>query len=60
MSHRKILVRYRDRRRGYSSVSDQWETVEPKGDRTTKGTFMLEGQKNIFKFLFSDSLRKHY
>ena len=41
-------------------MSDQWETVEPKGDRTTKGTFMLEGQKNIFKFLFSDSLRKHY
>jgi len=59
MSCGKILVRYRGKRRGHSSVSDQWETVEPKGDRTTKartkGTFMFEGEMSIFKFLFSSA-----
>lgn len=64
MSRGKILARYRDRRRGHSSVSDQWETVEPKGDRTTKtrpkGTLMFEGETSTFKFLFSNALRKHY
>jgi len=58
------LVRYRDRRRGHSSVSDQWDRVKPKGDRTTKarpkGTFMFEGETTIFKFLFPNALRKHY
>jgi len=64
MSHWKILARYRDGRRGHSSVSDQWETVESKGDRTTKtrpkGTFMFDEETSIFKFLFSNALRKHY
>jgi hypothetical protein len=64
MSCGKILVRYRDRRTGHSYVSDQWETVEPKRDKTTKarpkGTFMFEGEMSIFKCLFSNALRKHY
>jgi len=64
MSREKILVRYRDRGRGHSSVSNQWQTVGPRGDRTTKagpkGTFMFEGEMSILKFLFSNALRKRY
>jgi len=64
MSHRKILVRYRDRGKGHSFVSNQWETVEPRGDRTTKagpkGTLMFEGEMSILKVSFSNALRKHY
>jgi len=62
MSRGKILVIYRDRGTGHSSVSNQWETGEPRGDKTTKagpkGTFMFEGEMSIFKFLFSNALRK--
>jgi len=51
MSRGKILVRYRDSGRGHSLVSNQWETVEPRGDRTTKagpkGTFIFEGEMSI-------------
>ena len=45
-------------------MSNQWETVKPRGDRTTKvgpkGTLMFEGEMSILKFLFSNALRKHY
>jgi len=60
----KILVSYMDRGRGHSFVSNQWETVGPRGDRITeaepKGTFMFEGEMSILKDLFSNALRKHY
>jgi len=52
----KILVSYRDRGRGHSFVSNQWETVGPRGDRTTEaepnGTFMFEGEMSILKICF--------
>jgi hypothetical protein len=60
MSRGKSLVRYRDRRQGYSSVSEGGLTGERAKKLGKKVQRLSEVEMSIFKFLFSNALSNHY